>query len=352
MDFRTFLNKIPKIELHCHLEGTVKVTTHIDLARKNGVELPAYNEPIELYSLYRNFREFEDMYRRVAISIRDREDFRRVTYETLQEAANCSVRYREMFWSPMDHVKAGVPYRVAVDGIIDGIYDAEKDFGIVCRLIPAVDRSSSPEEANELVDLILENRRDETIGIGMDYDEAGNPPERFWKAYRTVSKAGLHRTAHAGETGGHSRNIETCIELLGCERIDHGYRILEDERIVRRCAESGILFTVVPTAHRLGLTDKEGGVHWEKHPIIQMVASGLRVMLNSDDPAIKKGDPTGVYVHAAKYMKFSAQDYRNFFENAIEGAWVDETTKANWKASWLREFDALMGQLDKGATIA
>jgi adenine deaminase len=342
MDYKTFLKKIPKIELHCHLEGTLKATTFTDLASKNGVELPQYKEPIDLYSMYKSFQEFENIYRRVAMSIRDRDDFRRVTYETLQEAAGCNVKYRELFWSVMDHVKSGIPYENAVDGIIDGLHDAENDFGIQCRLIPAIDRSSSPEEANELAHLIIENRRNETIGIGLDYSESGNPPEKFWHAYRTIAKAGFHRTAHAGELGGHPRNIETCLDLLGCERIDHGYRILEDDRIVQKCLDRGIIFTVVPNAHRLGLTDDYGTVHWEKHPIIQMVAKGLRVTINSDDPGILKSNPTGAYEHAEKHMGFSPRDFRNFLVNAIDGSWVDDVTKTNWKNDWLLEFDNLI----------
>jgi adenosine deaminase len=346
MDYDTFLCKIPKIELHCHLEGSVNVDTYIDLAKKHKVNLPSYREPIDLYTTYRNFQEFEVMYRSVASCIQDRDDFRRVTYETLAEAANCQVRYREMFWSPMDHVDMGIPYSTAVDGIIDGIRDARIDFGIECRLIPAIDRSDTPEKAVEMVQHIIDNRRVEVIGIGMDYSEEGNPPEKFWKAYQLAEQAGLQKTAHAGELGGPARNVETCLELLHCDRIDHGYRILENETIVRKCVNRGVIFTVVPTAHRLGLTDADGAVHWENHPIIQMVTKGLRVMINSDDPGIKKRDLSEVYIHAAKFMRFTPKDFKSFLLNAIDATWIDQSTKDQWKQEWIPEYDMLVSQLN------
>jgi adenosine deaminase len=344
MDFGTFLRKIPKVELHCHLEGSVKASTFVELANKNRVAVPSCQDPLELYN-YRSFRQFLSIYKKVCHSVQSRDDFRRIAYESLEEAAASGVRYREMFWSPTDHLKVGVPYEVALSGIIDGIHDAEADLAIACRLIADINREESPETGVEMVDLVISHRRDEVIGIGLDYNEEGNPPEKFWKAFRAAKEAGLHRTAHVAEMGGHPRNVETCLDLLGCERLDHGYRVLEDEGITQRCASEGVVFTVVPTAHRFALTDEEGVIHWEKHPIKEMVGRGLRIVINSDDPAMMKIDPAGAYAHAVKYLGFGPMDIVRFVMNGIEGAWLDEATRRQWRREWSADIDGLLSLL-------
>ena len=368
MDLETFLKKIPKVELHCHLHGAVKVSTFIDIAAKNGIELPAYSEPEELFA-FRNFKEFLEIYRRVCFSVQTRADFHRITYETLEEASLSGVRYREMFWSPMEHLSVGVSFKTALDGIVDGIHDAERDFGIVCRIIAGMNREKTPEEAVEIVYLMVENPREELIGLGLGANEEGNPPEKFWKAYRLATNAGFHRTAHAGEMRGHHRNIETCLDLLGCERIGHGYRIIEDEGLMKRCLDDGVVFEVSPLGRsyvlidkdhpdevvnfpvvqpgqELGLIDSGGGVDWSRHPLKFMADYGLKILINTDDPGILMVDPAGAYIHAATKMDFSPNEIKSFIMNGIDGAWIDESDKSAWRKDWGEEIDTLISQLD------
>ena len=147
----------------------------------------------------------------------------------MREAAQNGVRYREIFWNPTDH--QNVPdfqYRNAMEGIIEGLKNAEKDFGIVRRMIPSINREESAQLAVDLVTLVLENPFEEVIGLGMDYLETGHPPEKFWKAYQIAREGGLHLTAHAGEFGEPWNNVETSLDLLKCERIDHGYTIVDN----------------------------------------------------------------------------------------------------------------------------
>lgn len=174
----TFLKKIPKVELHVHLEGSVKATTFVELAKKHKVEIPTFEKPEDLYD-YPDIYKFLEMYDLVAEVVRDQDDFHRITYETLKEAAEHNVRYREMFWSPMAHMNLGISYDTAIDGIIAGIRDAKKDFNIECRMIANINRMESPEKGYEMVEAVLDNGRDELIGIGLDYAEANNPPEKF-----------------------------------------------------------------------------------------------------------------------------------------------------------------------------
>lgn len=343
MDLYTFLRKIPKVELHCHLLGSVKVSTFIELAAKHGVKLPPYHRPEDLYE-YDNILDFLEIYDLVANSVRDQGDFRRITYETLEEGVANGLRYREMFWSPMAHVDLGVSYETAVDGIIGGIHDAETDFGVQCRLIADINRMESPEKGLAMVELAREHRREELIGIGLDYAEADNPPEKFWKAYRLAAKSGFHLTAHACEDGP-PRNVETCLDLLGCERIDHGYHVIEDDRITRRCVDEGVVFTVTPTSTAWVY----GWGDLSKHPIREMANRGLKIMINSDDPPMFKTDLGREYIVMAEHMEFTPSDFKKFVLNGIDGSWLDDSTKRQWRQEWSQEIDNLISQLDGGA---
>jgi adenosine deaminase len=144
MDLYTFLKRLPKVSLHVHLMGSVQPSTLVELASKNGVALPAYRAPEDLYD-YPDIYQFLKIFDLVIASLRERVDFHRITYETLQQAAEHGVRHRERFWNPTIHMACGVPYETAVDGIIDGIRDARTDFGSQCFLIADINRMGTPE---------------------------------------------------------------------------------------------------------------------------------------------------------------------------------------------------------------
>lgn len=339
MEMAEFLKAIPKISLHVHLMGSIQAATVVDLANKHGVPLPPHDKPEDLYD-YPDMYAFLHMYDNSAKAIIDRDDFRRIAYETLAEAAEHNVKYREMAFNPTTHMAEGVGYATCVDGLIDGIRDARTDFGIECRLLAAVNRMESPDLAVSMMDTILENPRDEVFGIAMDYAEPTFPPERFWKAYQMAAKAGMRRTAHASEDD-HPRNIETCLDLLGCERIDHGYHVLEDERILARCRDEGVVFTCTPVSTAWVYF----GPDYTKHPIKEMWAKGLKIMLDCDDPPMFQTDPTRDFVIGHEHMGFGAADFREFLSNAIDGAMTDEPTRRQWRLELLPEFDRLAAQL-------
>jgi adenosine deaminase len=340
MNMQEFLKRIPKVELHCHLEGAVQAETLVELAAKHGVELPEHQEPGDLYK-YEDAYGFFATYALVGRCIRDRGDFHRITYETLKEAHEHNVHHREMFWSPMDHLEMGVPYETAIDGIIEGIHDAEKDFGITCWLIADINRMKTPEEGYEMVETVLAHPREEAVGIGLDYAEAGNPPEKFWKAYRLAAGRGLHLTAHACEDAP-ARNVETCLDLLGCERIDHGYHILADEQLTQRCRDEGVVFTTCVAGTGWGYF----GGNYPAHPVREMKEKGLKITLNSDDPPMFQSNPTYEYVLCAEHMEFTPADFREIALNGIDGSWLPDPTKRQWRREWGHQIDALIAQLD------
>ncbi len=340
-DLQAFCRAVPKAELHVHFTGAVPLETFLALARGNSVALPAHDDPTDLYARGENFDRVLKTLKLVCRSLRRAADFHRAVYDTQKHAAECGVRYREMFWNPTDHRSiAGVSYKEAVDGMIAGLRDAERDFGIVGRLIPSIDREASPELGYEMVAEAAAHPRDEVIGIGMDYLEVGHPPEKFWKAYRLAGRRGLKRTAHAGEFGEPARNVETALDLLGCDRIDHGYTVIEDGALLRRCRDDGLVFTVVPTNshYNRALRGKAFAVH---HPIRRMADAGLRIVPNSDDPPLHHTDPANAYAEMVTTFGLPFARLREFMLAGLDGAWIEDALRARWRAEWTARYDAL-----------
>lgn len=347
MNLTEFCRAFPKTELHVHFTGAVPLETLLRLADRNGVPLPEGEYREDLYRRGENFDRVLKTLKIVCQSLQKPEDFRDAVYDTQKHAADCGVRYREIFWNPTDHWSIGdIGYEASVDGMIAGLQDAEKDFGITGRLIPSIDRESSEELGFEMVEAVVANPRDETIGIGMDYLEVGQPPEKFWKAYRLAGQHGLKRTAHAGEFGCPARNIETALDLLECDRIDHGYTIFEQPDLLKRCEDDGIHFTIVPTNSYYSRTLR-GEDFATVHPIAKMAETGLKIAPNSDDPPLHHTDPANAYAQMVTTFGQSVEDLRDYMLNGIDGAWVDDGTKRDWRQAWAAEFDELVERIEQ-----
>jgi adenosine deaminase len=341
VQYEDFLRRVPKVELHCHFEGTVRPATAAELARKHGIELPT-DDVDRLYD-YDSIYEFLKIFALVSSTLIDREDFARAAYESLEDGVKLgNLKYREMFFNPTLHTKRGIPYKTVVDGLVDGIHAAEQDLGVRCRLIADVYRQDPPELARQMVEDVLEHRRDELIGLGMDGAEAPDPPEKFAEAYRLAGSGGLRLTAHACEDAP-AENITTCLDLLGCERIDHGYHILGDDAVVARCRDEGILFTVCPTATAVCYFDPDD---FTKHPIREMAERGLKIMVNSDDPTMFHTDIGSEYARMATAADWPAARVREFVLNGVDGAWLDDGEKRRLRADFERELDELESQLE------
>jgi adenosine deaminase len=332
-----FLRRMPKVELHCHLLGTVRPGTFIDLARKAGAPIP--REDIEAFYLrgekpvgvLKALRMLDQI-------IRQPEDLHRLTREYLEDAAAHGVRYAEFFWNPTGTARvSGVAYVKALEAIVRSIRDAK---GIIGRLIPAIDREATPADAVEMVRWVTAHRAAEVVGIGIDYSEVDRPPEMFAEAYRLATKAGLKKTAHAGEFGCPWTHVRTAIEVLGVDRVDHGYTVLDNPDYARRCAESGIVFTVVPTnSYYLRTLPKE---RWAlDHPIRHMPARGMRVHPNTDDPTFHHVTPTLAWQMMVRDFGFGIDDLRAFMLNGLDAAWIDDDTRRRWRREWAAEFDTL-----------
>ena len=340
MNYAEFLRRVPKAELHCHFEGTVRPGTFADLARQHGVSLPT-EDADRLYD-YDSIYEFLKIFAMVSSTLIDQGDFARAAYESIEDGVTLgNLKYREMFFNPTLHTRRGVPYQTVVDGLVEGIQAAAADFGVQCRLIADVYRQDTPEVAREMVEQVLEHRREEVIGLGMDGAEAPDPPEKFVDAYRLARQGGLRLTAHACEDAP-ARNITSCLDVLGCERIDHGYHIIEDDAVVTRCRDEGIYFTVCPTATAVCYFDAED---FSSHPIREMVAKGLLVMINSDDPTMFHTDIGTEYVKMVEAADWGPEKVREFSLNGVDGSWLDEDEKRRLRDEFETELNELEAEL-------
>ncbi|MDN4175692.1 adenosine deaminase [Nocardioides sp. SOB77] len=313
---------LPKISLHCHLIGSVAPQTVADLARKHGVRLERSADELYDHHSYEDLGEFLRVLDVVGSLIRDVDDFHRVTYESLTAGgADHGVLYREVHLSPPGH--PGVPYRTILEGVLAGARDAEVDAGIRATFLVGICRERSGGAAVELVEQVVEHRVDEVLGIGLDYAEVNGPPGRFVEAYELAARHGLRRTAHS--ESGPPAHVEVLLDRLGCSRVDHGYHVVDDPAITRRCVEERVPFTCTPVSSDIGRYSGSGdGTH---RRIAEMVDAGLLVTVDSDDPPMFGTDPTHDYRVLAHALGYRRDQLAAFTRNAVEACWLDDSDK-------------------------
>jgi adenosine deaminase len=335
------LRALPKISLHNHLAGSVAAETAVELARTYDVALPDDRDARTLYdhASYEDLGHFLEVYDIVGSAVRTSQDFHRVTYEMLSDGARHGVLHREIFLSPSAHPEAS--YRTMLDGIEAGMADAQADHGITSRLIPAIHRQRSLGEAMELVQLVIDHRRDFVVGIGMDYSEADGPPHGFVDAYLLAKKAGLHRTAHS--ESGPPANITFLLDEMGVERIDHGYHVVTDASVLQRCVDDRVPFTCTPVSSDIGRYSGSGDGKHEK--IAAMIAAGMVVSIDGDDPPMFGTNPTRDLQVLVDAHGYAIDQLLALTDNGIEAAWLDESDRADLRERARRQAQLATGLL-------
>lgn len=344
MDLATAL---PKVDLHCHLAGTARASTVRELAAANGVRLPV--EPADFYPEIWSHPPREIDYSGTAIPlpgpqsgsasgysllgvtewivdvVRTEADFARLAYEAIADArALSNVWHIELYFEASLFLRRGFPYPTVVHGLIEGIHAAEREFGTTALLIAGIDRSGSGAQAREVVEQVVAHPHAEVAGIGLDNLETAGPPRRFAEAYELAGRHGLRRTAHAGEHDPTARNVTDCLEVLGCDRIDHGYFVLENPDAVERCRAAGTDFACIFT------TSRRSWRPWRRASIAAMHEAGLRVSIASDDPALFPTTLADEYAIARDAL--GEQALPQLCRNAVDACWLDEDAKADLRA--------------------
>jgi adenosine deaminase len=321
------LERLPKVELHCHIEGTMRPATVLELARKNAIELPTTNLD-ELYR-YQSLDGFLAVFWLVQSCLTSRDDWTRLAYESVVDGAAHGRVYAETFFTPARHLAAGQRLGDIVAGLVDGIEAAERDTSARCMLIADIDRAYGPQAGAELVAGLIELRRgrargiDRVIGIGLDSTELGVDPRSFEPAYHQAGAAGFRLTAHQGEDTGPDA-IAACVDVLGAERIDHGLSLVRDDELVRRFASERIPLTVCPTSNVV-IANRVPTV--AEHPYARMRAAGLLATLNTDDPALTHLDLGLEYRNVAAAYGWDFDTMVAIAHDGVDAAWLDDGDK-------------------------
>jgi aminodeoxyfutalosine deaminase len=310
----------PKIELHVHLEGTVRPATLLALARKNGLELPGATEAdlAELYR-FRDFDHFIEVWILTTNVLRHADDFRRITVDYAAEAAAHGAVYMEAIFSPIERTWRGVGWDEIFTGYCDGAQEAGELHGVEVRLTPDITRGAPLEDAEVALDYALKYRERGVVGIGLGGEEALYRPELFERVFTRARAEGLGSVPHAGEAVG-ADSVRGAFEALGADRIRHGIRAVEEPALVRELADRGVVLDVCPLSNlRTGVVRS-----LESHPLPQLVEAGVRCSVSTDDPAMFDTDLTRDY-EAAREL---GVEPRVLYEAAVAGALCDEETRA------------------------
>jgi adenosine deaminase len=328
---RRIVRDMPKAELHIHIEGSLEPELIFALAQRNGVKL-AYDSVEALRQAYAftDLQSFLDIYYAGASVLLQEQDFYDMTAAYLARAHADKVRHAEIFFDPQTHTARGVPFETA----ITGIHRACREGPISARLIMCFLRHLSEEEAMETLEQALPFR-DLFIGVGLDSSEVGHPPEKFAKVFARCRELGLHLVAHAGEEGPPAY-IETALDVLQVERIDHGVRCLEDGELTERLAREKIALTVCPLSNiKLRVFDT-----MDQHNMVRLLDAGLVVTINSDDPAYFGGYMNANFEATFDALPLGIAHAQRLARNSFAASFLDPVSKQ----SFLNEVDEFFVQ--------
>ncbi|MDP9192737.1 MAG: adenosine deaminase [Acidobacteriota bacterium] len=310
-----FIAGLPKAELHLHIEGTLEPELMFELARRNGIALP--HESVDaLRGAYdfRDLQSFLDLYYQGAGVLQTRQDFHDMTAAYFRKAVSQNVRHAEIFFDPQTHTDRGIAFETVISGIHEAQTDAERDLGITSKLILCFLRHLSEDEAMKTLDEALPYR-EWLVAVGLDSSERGHPPSKFARVFARAREAGLLTVAHAGEEGP-PEYIREALDILKVSRIDHGVRCLEDPELVDRLVAEQIPLTVCPLSNiRLRVFDT-----MREHPLRAMLARGLKVTINSDDPAYFGGYINENYNAAADALGLTREELEQLAKNSFDAS--------------------------------
>lgn len=308
-----WLNALPKAELHLHIEGSLEPELLFQLAERNKIALP-WDNVDALRSAYNfgNLQEFLDLYYAGADVLRTEQDFYDLTWAYLQKCKAQNVIHTEPFYDPQTHTDRGVPFEVAIRGISGALAEGRKSLGISSGLILSFLRHLSEEEAFKTLEQAMPFR-DEFFAVGLDSSEVGHPPSKFERVFAKARAEGYLAVAHAGEEGPPAY-IWEALDLLKVSRIDHGVRAAEDPKLIERLIEEQIPLTVCPLSNtKLCVFDD-----MSQHNILQLLEKGVKVTVNSDDPAYFGGYVTENFMALHESLSMTEDQARRLAQNSLE----------------------------------
>lgn len=323
MSMQDFINKLPKAELHLHLEGSLEPELMFRLAYRNDIQLP-YSDVSALKAAYQfsNLQDFLDIYYQGASVLQTEQDFYDLTWAYLLRCKEQGVVHTEPFFDPQTHTDRGIPFEVVINGISAALQQGQAELGISSYLILSFLRHLSEEAAFDTLAMAMPYA-DKFIAVGLDSSEQDNPPEKFQRVFAKARADGFKTVAHAGEEGP-AEYVWNALDLLKIDRIDHGVRAYEDVVLMQRLIDQQIPLTVCPLSN----TRLKVFPDMCEHTILKMLDRGVMVTVNSDDPAYFGGYVSENYMALYDSLAMTRVQARQLAMNSIRASFLPEDRKS------------------------
>lgn len=317
-----FIHNLPKAELHLHIEGSFEPALMFEIAKRNKINIPFQSvEEIQKAYNFNCLQDFLDIYYQGANVLIQEKDFYDLTYSYLEKCAAQNVRHTEIMFDPQTHTDRGVSFETVINGISKACEDAEKNLGVSSFLIMSYLRHLSEEEAFKTLQQSIPFK-DKITAVGLDSSEKGNPPSKFQKVFEASIDQGYIPLAHAGEEG-NAEYVWQALDILKIKRIDHGNNSLQDEALVQEIIKRDIALTVCPLSNTaLQVVDS-----LQNHPLKKMMNLGLKVTVNSDDPAYFGGQVNTNFIEIQKALDLSKEDLYVLARNSFQYSLLENSRK-------------------------
>lgn len=320
---KAFIQELPKVELHLHIEGSLEPELMFELAKRNQIDIP-FDTPDQVREAYQfeNLQSFLNIYYQGANVLINEQDFYDLTWAYLLRCKADNVIHTEIFFDPQTHTQRGIAFETVINGIYGALKQGESELGISSQMIMCFLRHLDEEDAFKTLEQALPHK-DKIIAVGLDSAEQGNPPEKFAGVFKKALEEGFKTVAHAGEEGP-AQNIIDAEEMLGVSRIDHGVRCTEDRKLVQELVKTRMPLTVCPLSNiKLRVFED-----MSQHNIVDLLRKGLCVTINSDDPAYFGGYMTDNFHAVADAHPMTDEEVAQFTYNAIEASFLPDEKKA------------------------
>jgi adenosine deaminase len=338
MDIEQFITQMPKVELHVHLEGSVRPETLLKLAARHGVALPANDVPgLRKWYAFRDFDHFIEIYMTISSCLRTPEDIELIAREFLIGQAEQNIRYSEVTFTPFNqYMNNELGFHEQIDAVNRARVWAERELGVRMGIIMDIPRIISPEDGLTVADWTIERFGDGIIAFGLGGPEIGNPPEKYRAAFERVRAVGIPCILHAGETVG-PPSIWSAIRVADTVRIGHGVRAIEDPQLVAYLRETQLPLEICPTSNICLKVYPS----LAEHSLPELMSQGLYVTINSDDPPMFNTTLTAEYLAAHRAFGWQADAIQQLVINAVKVTLLPETEKEVLLGAFAADFERL-----------
>ena len=319
------IKKLPKAELHLHIEGSLEPELMFELSRRNKIEIP-YNsiEDVKKAYAFTNLQSFLDIYYAGANVLITKQDFYDLTYAYILKCVENNIIHTEIFFDPQSHTQRGISFETVINGIKEALNDAKEKFGITSHIIMCFLRHLSEDDAFKTLEEALPFK-DYIIAVGLDSSELGNPPSKFEKVFKKAKDEGFKLVSHAGEEADISY-IYGALDLLKVERIDHGVQSFKSKKLMNRLKDEQIPLTVCPNSN----IELKVFENYKKHNIKELLDFGLNITVNSDDPAYFKGYLNQNFINLCENLDLSKEDIIKLVKNSFKSSFISEELKLEY----------------------